>query len=258
MPIAGRAVGRGRGRPRDVAALTYAANPYKKGLDRVLAAWRRARGATGEELFVAGLCAGADGAACATRARWPADEYRALLRRARVYVTAPRREDYGIAQLEALADGCRVVTTPAPGPYAALPIARALDPRLVADASRRRAARARWTTRARLRRSGPWPRSRRYRRAAVDRVVARAAAAALLLTAARRPRRGSARALLRAARCAARGQGRVLATSRAVSQARRAVATPQRMCLQRVDAVGVGVDDDRHARRARPRARGRR
>ena len=61
----------------------------------------------------------------------PRDEYRALLRRARVFVTAPRREDYGIAQLEALADGCRLVTTPSPGPYAALPLARALDARLV-------------------------------------------------------------------------------------------------------------------------------
>ncbi len=40
-------------------------------------------------------------------------------------MTAPRREDYGIAQLEALADGARVVTTPAPGPYAALPLLRA-------------------------------------------------------------------------------------------------------------------------------------
>ena len=39
-------------------------------------------------------------------------------------MTAPRREDYGLAQLEALADGCRVVTTPAPGPYAALPLLR--------------------------------------------------------------------------------------------------------------------------------------
>jgi len=48
-------------------------------------------------------------------------------------VCAPRREDYGIAQLEALAHGCQLVTTPAPGPYAALPIARALDPRLVGD-----------------------------------------------------------------------------------------------------------------------------
>jgi hypothetical protein len=61
------------------------------------------------------------------------DEYRALLRRARVHVTAPRREDYGLAQLEALADGAQLVTTPAPGPYAALPLARALDPRLVGD-----------------------------------------------------------------------------------------------------------------------------
>jgi hypothetical protein len=60
-------------------------------------------------------------------------EYRALVRRARVFVCAPRREDYGIAQLEALADGCLLVTTPAPGPYAALPIARALDARLVND-----------------------------------------------------------------------------------------------------------------------------
>jgi glycosyltransferase involved in cell wall biosynthesis len=62
----------------------------------------------------------------------PAD-YRALLRRACVFVCAPRREDYGIAQLEALADGCVLVTTTAPGPYAALPIARELDPRLVGD-----------------------------------------------------------------------------------------------------------------------------
>src|SRR5207302_9127705 len=58
-------------------------------------------------------------------------DYGALLARSRVFVCAPRREDYGLAQLEALADGCLLVTTPAPGPYAALPIARALDPRLV-------------------------------------------------------------------------------------------------------------------------------
>ena len=63
----------------------------------------------------------------------PRAEYRALVRRARVFVTAPRREDYGIAQLEALADGCALVTTAAPGPYAALPLARGLDPRLVAE-----------------------------------------------------------------------------------------------------------------------------
>ena len=61
----------------------------------------------------------------------PRDEYRALLLRSRLFVTAPRREDYGIAQLEALADGCSLVTAASPGPYAALPIARELDPRLV-------------------------------------------------------------------------------------------------------------------------------
>src|SRR4051794_37115851 len=38
---------------RDVAAITYGANPHKKGLDRVLAAWAAAR-REGEELVVAG------------------------------------------------------------------------------------------------------------------------------------------------------------------------------------------------------------
>jgi hypothetical protein len=61
------------------------------------------------------------------------DAYRALLRRARVFVTAPRREDHGLAQLEAIADGAQLVTTVAPGPYAALGIARALDHRLVGE-----------------------------------------------------------------------------------------------------------------------------
>jgi hypothetical protein len=119
--------------PRDVAALTYAANPHKKGLDRVLAAWAQAR-RDGEELVVAG--ADLDVEAPGVRVTGPLAPaaYRALLRRARVYVTAPRREDYGIAQLEALADGCALVTTEAPGPYAALPLARGLDARLVVPA----------------------------------------------------------------------------------------------------------------------------
>jgi glycosyltransferase involved in cell wall biosynthesis len=155
---------------RDIAAITYAANPAKKGLDRVLAAWNSVRG----ELAVGKLGAGADegagtragagAGASATAASaelvvagasadelrlagfdlegeegvsvvgvLSAERYRELTRRARVFVCAPRREDYGIAQLEALADGCLLVTTPAPGPYAVLPIARELDPRLVGD-----------------------------------------------------------------------------------------------------------------------------
>lgn len=127
---------------RDIAAVTYAANPAKKGIDRVLDAWSRARG-PGEELVVAGAeeaelaRAGAhppregEGEGVRVTGRMASADYRALLRRARVFVCAPRREDYGIAQLEALADGCQLVTTPAPGGYVALPIARRLDPRLV-------------------------------------------------------------------------------------------------------------------------------
>jgi hypothetical protein len=123
---------------RDIAALTYGANPEKKGLDRVLAAWRRDRRAD-ETLLVAGL-AGRDEPGVTYLGMLSRTDYRALLRRARVFITAPRREDYGIAQLEALADGCMLVTTPSPGPYAALPIAHALDPRLVSAELNVRAA----------------------------------------------------------------------------------------------------------------------
>jgi glycosyltransferase involved in cell wall biosynthesis len=125
---------------RDIAAITYAANPRKKGFDRVLDAWRRVRRPS-ERLVVAGV----------TRERLRENgfevsdediqiagtlsqlDYRALLRRARVFVCAPRREEYGITQLESLSAGCLLVTAPAPGAYVALPIARALDPRLVSE-----------------------------------------------------------------------------------------------------------------------------
>jgi glycosyltransferase involved in cell wall biosynthesis len=118
--------------PRDIAAITYAANPQKKGLDRVLDAWAQVR-RDGEELWVAGTAPQPPVEGVRWAGRLPPDDYRALLRRARVFVTAPRQEDYGLAQLEALADGCRLVTTPAPGPYEALPLARELDPRLVSE-----------------------------------------------------------------------------------------------------------------------------
>ncbi len=123
---------------RDIAAITYAANPAKKGLDIVLDAWRRA-GKPGEELLVAGaeerelrsLGYALPAAGVRVVGMLAGEDYRALLRRARAYVCAARREDYGIAQLEALADGCMLVTAPSPGPYEALPLARELDSRLV-------------------------------------------------------------------------------------------------------------------------------
>jgi glycosyltransferase involved in cell wall biosynthesis len=166
---------------RDVTAITYAANPEKKGLDRVLAAWARA-GRDGEQLVVCGIDAipdallpdggRPDGVRCA--GQLDPGAYRALLRRARVYVTAPRREDHGLAQLEALADGCALVTTASPGPYAALAPARALDPRwVVADAGDLGAAlrAALDGPRADLATAGPVAVAA-HRQDAVDRVVA--------------------------------------------------------------------------------------
>ncbi|HUB35929.1 MAG TPA: glycosyltransferase, partial [Solirubrobacteraceae bacterium] len=132
----------GRAPIRDIPAITYAANPTKKGLDRVLSAWASVRppgqllyvaGTTPAELAAASIPVPGPTAGVHFTGPLPHQEYRALLRRSRVFVTAPRREDYGLAQLEALADGCLLVTAPAPGPYAALAIARRLDERLVAD-----------------------------------------------------------------------------------------------------------------------------
>jgi hypothetical protein len=117
---------------RDVAAITYSSNPEKKRLGFVLAAWERARRAE-ETLVVAGIEPLAPRPGVEFAGRLDPAAYRALLRRARLFVAAPLREDYGIAPLEALADGCQLVTAPAPGPYPALQIARQLDPRLVDD-----------------------------------------------------------------------------------------------------------------------------
>jgi len=120
---------------RDVAAVTYASDPRKKGLDRVLAAWAQAR--RGDEQLV--ICGAPPGAVPrlmpGVRDVGPLDRnaFAALLRRARTFVTAPRREDHGLVQLEALAAGCRLVTTPAPGAYVALTIARSVGPRWVVD-----------------------------------------------------------------------------------------------------------------------------
>ena len=124
---------------RDIAAFTYGANPLKKGLDRVLGAWSRARHER-EELIVAGIAPRAlerAGLSVPEGVRVTGmlgyGEYRALLRRARAFVCGARREDYGIAQLEALAEGCQLVTRASAGPYVALPIARRLDARLVGE-----------------------------------------------------------------------------------------------------------------------------
>jgi hypothetical protein len=117
---------------RDVDVVAYAADPVKRRLDFILETWQQAR-RDGETLVVTGTERAADVPGVRFTGRLAPDAFRALLRRARVFAAASRREDFGIAQLEALADGAMLVTTPAPGAYPALALARELDPRLVSE-----------------------------------------------------------------------------------------------------------------------------
>jgi glycosyltransferase involved in cell wall biosynthesis len=118
------------GGERDIAAITYAANPTKKGLDDVLAAWASAR-REGEELIVAGVPELEPREGVSVVGTLERDAYRALLRRARLYVAASRREEYGIAQLEALVDGAMLVSDTKAVSYPAIEIARGVDQRLI-------------------------------------------------------------------------------------------------------------------------------
>lgn len=128
---------------REPIVLAYAGSPTKKGLDVIAGAWARAR-TDAHRLVITGISREAGlrflserGIAEPERTEWPGlvghAEFRALCRRADVYLAASTYEDYGIAQLEALSDGALLVTVPSRGPFAALPVARRLAPGLVSD-----------------------------------------------------------------------------------------------------------------------------
>jgi glycosyltransferase involved in cell wall biosynthesis len=124
-------------------ATAYAANPEKRGLDVLCAAWS-VGAPEGARLVVGGIDrdealrwlarqgggepAGVEFAGPVPRERWTS-----LVAGSRIYVSAARYEDWGVAQMEALAAGTPLVTVPTPGPNVALPIARQLAPELVAD-----------------------------------------------------------------------------------------------------------------------------
>jgi len=122
--------------------LAYAANPDKRGLAVLCAAWERARPAEGV-LGIGGLDRqegmrwldkvggsepdGVRWLGAVERPRWLG-----MVAGARVFLSAARIEDWGMAQMEALAAGTPLVCAPAPGGYAALALARDLAPGLVA------------------------------------------------------------------------------------------------------------------------------
>jgi Glycosyl transferases group 1 len=129
---------------REPLAVAYTPDVKAKGLDIVCAAWAEAA-FEDARLLVFGverdraiahlqrvgvpLPAGIE-----FLGKTPPAEFRAALRRARAYVGGARWEDFGMAPLEALADGAPLVTVPSGGPFEALAMARRLAPELVADA----------------------------------------------------------------------------------------------------------------------------
>jgi len=126
---------------RRAGAVAYVGWMWKRGLDLLCEAWAQA--APGERLTIGG-CDRATGVAWLARhgiaeptgVEWlgalPRDAWLGHVAHARVFVNASRREDHGLAQLEALALGTPLVTVPSPGAYEALPIAHRLAPGLVA------------------------------------------------------------------------------------------------------------------------------
>ena len=130
------------GPARDIDVLAYAGYPHKRGLDLLCQAWIEAAH-PGERLFIGGVerARALDwlerrGAPVPPGIEWigplPREQWLHRLSRTRVFVNASRREDHGLAQLEALSAGCALVTVPSPGAYEALPLARRLAPELVA------------------------------------------------------------------------------------------------------------------------------
>jgi hypothetical protein len=130
------------GELREALAVAYTPDPKAKGLDIVVAAWAAARlpGATLEVFGIEPQRARehlarrrvAEPVGVIWRGRVPSREFRASLRRARVFLTGARWEDYGRAQLEALSDGALLVCAATGGAFEGLVHARALAPALCA------------------------------------------------------------------------------------------------------------------------------
>lgn len=128
---------------REAIAVAYAASPEKKGLDVIVEGWARLAHRD-HQLHITGISE-AEGRRflqargideppnVVWRGLMQPTEFRALTRRALIYISASRYENYGAAQLEALADGALLVALPSDGPFVALELARDLDARLAPE-----------------------------------------------------------------------------------------------------------------------------
>jgi len=128
--------------PNGPEVVAYGGDPLKRGIDLLYAAWREVspeggrlaiagleRGEAQRRLHKAGIeePAGVEWLGEVSRERWLA-----TVAGARLFVNASRFEDWGLAQMEALAAGTPLVTVPSGGANVALPLARTLAPELVA------------------------------------------------------------------------------------------------------------------------------
>lgn len=129
--------------PRERVAVAYVPDPKAKGLDVLCAAWSLAH-VEGAQLAVFGIeperarrhlerTGVPEPDSVEWRGMAPTDEFRAAMRAAQVFAASARWEDFGQAQLEALADGALLATVPSGGAYEALALARELEPSLAAD-----------------------------------------------------------------------------------------------------------------------------
>jgi Glycosyl transferases group 1 len=120
----------------------YAADPHKKGLDLIVEAWGMAT-IRNAKLIITGIDADAGRAflqgagvvepsGLSWAGRLSPDRYRSVTSSLAAHITASRREEWGIAALEALADGALLVAVPGAWRTEVVELARDLDPHLVA------------------------------------------------------------------------------------------------------------------------------
>jgi glycosyltransferase involved in cell wall biosynthesis len=123
--------------------LAYGSNPGRKGIDRIVRAWTELGQERGDAVLTITGLEPKHAEMALRRARVapppgvelpgsiPRQRHLELLRGATAFVSGSRWEEWGIAQLEALAAGVPLITTPARGAYEAEPLARELAPELV-------------------------------------------------------------------------------------------------------------------------------